>query len=117
MHHPCKLYAEEIVTYRWDNVNVAISIQSNRVYKQNRQSREIVLTEPLRARDGKLVRCAVLLYVSQPLRYHFLCKAHIVPCIPRHRRDETVDTTVQRNAESPQTKKPETVVSALDLLQ
>jgi hypothetical protein len=51
------------------------------------------------------------------LRYHFLRKAHIVPCIPRHCRAETVDSTAPRNAESPLTKKPKIAVLALDLLQ
>ena len=64
MHHPCKFHAEEIVTYRWDYVYVTVSVQCHRVHEQNRQGCKVVLAKPLRSRDGKLVRCAVLQLVS-----------------------------------------------------
>jgi hypothetical protein len=48
------------VTYCWDNVDIAVSIQRHGVDEKDRESCEVVVSEPFRAGDGEFIWDAVL---------------------------------------------------------
>jgi hypothetical protein len=48
------------VTYCWNNVDIAITIQRDWVHEEDGKRREVVLTEPLRTGNGKFVRYTIL---------------------------------------------------------
>lgn len=49
-----------MMTYRWDNVDVAITVERDGVHEQNRQRSEVVLAEPFCAGYGEFVWYTIL---------------------------------------------------------
>jgi hypothetical protein len=56
MPHPCKAHVEAIVTYCWNDVDIAVSIKRYWVHQQYRKSCEVVLAEPFRPRNREFSR-------------------------------------------------------------
>jgi hypothetical protein len=61
MRDPCKRNAEVgLMTYGWDDVDVSITIQRDRIDKEQRKGSEVVVPEPLRSGYGELLWYATL---------------------------------------------------------
>jgi hypothetical protein len=62
MHNPCKAKCGGgYMTYSWNNVYVSISVQSDRIDEQDRESGEVVVAEPCCTGHGELFWHAILL--------------------------------------------------------
>ena len=59
MRDPCKFFWG-VMTYRWDNVDIAITVERDRIHEKDGQRSEVVLAEPFCARYGKFVWYTIL---------------------------------------------------------
>ena len=60
MRDPCKNFWW-VMTYSWDNVDIAVAVERDGVDEQDRQGREIVLAKPFGAGYGEFSWYAILL--------------------------------------------------------